>query len=90
MCHIESKDSLECFPEKSAYYGSNECCLGVDFYLRDEFIDGKEYEKSQGEGDQVLQEKIVRDGEDSRIDMIGYKGAFLDCAVCGRPDGGYG
>jgi len=89
MSDIEGKNSFKNFPEDSAdrsCYGSS---LSVDFDLWDKLIEGKEDKKSESEGDEVLDQKVISIRENFGIDMIGDKSTFFNCPMNGCPDGCY-
>ena len=87
MSHIEGKNSLESLPQKSSDQGGDESRLGVHFHFGDEFIERKKHETSQSEGDGVLEEEVVEQGNRFRIDVVGDKGAFLYEPGESRPNG---
>lgn len=89
MCHIEGKESFESLPEKGADQSGKGGGSGVDFDLRDEFVEREQNQESQGERDEVLDQKVIDKGDDFGVDVCGHDLAFSNRAVNGRPYGRY-
>jgi len=87
MRHIKSEDPFESFEEKGAESGCDNSGSSMDFYLWDKFIQRKKDEKSQCEGNKILNKEIVYKRDEFRIDIIGDKGTFLYRSLDGCPGG---
>ncbi len=89
MSHIKDKNSFGNFPEKSPDGSGNDCRASMNSDLRDEFIKGKEDKKSQGQRNDVLNEKVIGKRDNLRVYVIGDDRALSNGAMDACPDGCY-
>ena len=88
MGDVKGEDPFEHLPEKRGDQSGENSGFGVDFDFGYEFVDGEKNQERQGEGQQILQKKVVDEGYEIGIYMIGDEGAFCKRPVEGCPDGG--